>query len=207
VCTDVWHHLSPGTQTALETLLTPDGCEPHATDTDGDETSTPGGRALLHELRACAGRATLENLFRESAKLERIRAVALPSDLFAPAAPKVVQAYRDRAAVEAPYELRRHPEPLRLTLLAAFCQQRVGPGVAAQGKRQLRPGHLALDSPLKKGYGRASRCASGELTWGNVWRAESSSVRACLGLYCAHAQRERHSLTGGASEQYQPFSG
>ena len=45
----------------------------------------------------------------------------MPPDLFATLAPKVVQAYRNRAAVEAPYELRRHPEPLRLTLLAAFC--------------------------------------------------------------------------------------
>jgi TnpA family transposase len=124
VCTDVLHHLSSSTRTALETLLIPDGREPHDADTDGDETATPGGRALLHELRADAGRATLENLFREIAKLERIRVVALPPDLFAPIAPKVVQAYRDRAAVEAPYELRRHPEPLRLTLLAAFCQQR-----------------------------------------------------------------------------------
>ncbi len=81
-------------------------------------------RFVLHALRADAGRATLENLFREIAKLERIRAVALPPDLFATLAPKVVQAYRDRAAVEAPYELRRHPEPLRLTLLAAFCHLR-----------------------------------------------------------------------------------
>ena len=90
----------------------------------GDEASMAGGRALLHELRADAGRATLENLFREIAKLERIRAVALPPDLFATIAPKVVQAYRNRAAVEAPYELRRHHDPLRMTLLAAFCHLR-----------------------------------------------------------------------------------
>lgn len=122
VCTDVLHHLSPSTRMALETLLAPEVRAQH--DADGDETSSAGGRALLHELRADAGRATLDNLFREIAKLEQIRAVALPPDLFATVAPKVVQAYRDRAAVEAPYELRRHPEPLRLTLLAAFCQQR-----------------------------------------------------------------------------------
>ena len=124
VCTDIWHRVSPSTRTALETLLAPELREPH--DADEDETSTPGGRALLHELRADAGRATLDNLFREIAKLERIRAVALSPDLFATVAPKVVQAYRDRAAVEAPYELRRHPEPLRLTLLAAFCHRRSG---------------------------------------------------------------------------------
>jgi Domain of unknown function (DUF4158) len=119
VCTDVWHCLAPSTRMALETLLAPEPPDP-----GDDEASTAGGRALLHALRADAGRATLENLFREIAKLERIRAVALPPDLFATLAPKVVQAYRDRAAVEAPYELRRHPEPLRLSLLAAFCHLR-----------------------------------------------------------------------------------
>ena len=102
VCTDVLHHLSPSTRMALETLLAPEVRAQH--DADGDETSPAGGRALLHELRADAGRATLDNLFREIAKLEQIRAVALPPDLFATVAPKVVQAYRDRAAVEAPYE-------------------------------------------------------------------------------------------------------
>jgi hypothetical protein len=113
-CTDVWHRLSPSTRTALDTLLVPELHEPNGT--GGDEASMAGGRALLHELRADAGRATLENLFREIAKLERIRAVALPPDLFGTIGPKVVQAYRNRAAVEAPYELRRHHEPLRMTL-------------------------------------------------------------------------------------------
>ena len=121
-CTDVWHRLSPSTRTALDTLLAPELHEPDGP--GGDEASMAGGRVFLHELRADAGRATLENLFREIAKLERIRAIALPPDLFATIAPKVVQAYRNRAAVEAPYELRRHHDPLRMTLLAAFCHLR-----------------------------------------------------------------------------------
>lgn len=124
VCTDVVRQLSSETRTALETLLTADGPGPQPSAPESEETSPSSSRALLYELRADAGRATLATLFREVAKLEQIRAVALPADLFAAVAPKVVQAYRDRAAVEAPYELRRHPEPLRLTLLAAFCQQR-----------------------------------------------------------------------------------
>jgi Domain of unknown function (DUF4158) len=121
-CTDVWHRLSPSTRTALDTLLAPELHEPNGP--GGEEASMAGGRALFHELRADAGRATLENLFREIDKLEGIRAVALPPDLFGTVAPKVMQAYRDRAAVEAPYELRRHHDPLRMTLLAAFCHLR-----------------------------------------------------------------------------------
>ena len=36
-------------------------------------------------------------------------------------APAILQAYRQRVAVEEPYELRRHAVPLRMILLAAFC--------------------------------------------------------------------------------------
>jgi len=36
----------------------------------------------------------------------------------------VLQGYRQRAAVEALYELRHHPEPLLITLLAAYCYVR-----------------------------------------------------------------------------------
>jgi hypothetical protein len=77
-------------------------------------------QALLHELRADPGRATLENLFREIAKLEQVRAVQLPADLFEDLSPQVLRAYRQRVAVEEPYELRRHPTPWRMSLLAAF---------------------------------------------------------------------------------------
>jgi hypothetical protein len=36
-----------------------------------------------------------------------------------------------------------------------------GPGDAAQERRRLREGRLAMDSPLKKGYGKDSWCDSG----------------------------------------------
>src|SRR5713101_1387 len=78
-------------------------------------------RALLQELRADPGRATLDNLFQEIAKLERLRALQLPPTLFDGLTPTVLQAYRQRVAVEEPYELRRHAVPLRITLLAAYC--------------------------------------------------------------------------------------
>ena len=59
-------------------------------------------------------------------KLERVRDLDVPLDLFDHLGPKVLQAYRQRVAVEAPYELRRHPEALRMTLLAVFghCRRR-----------------------------------------------------------------------------------
>jgi hypothetical protein len=41
-------------------------------------------------------------------------------------APEIIQGYRRRAAVEEIHELRRHPSPVRFTLLAAFCHLRTG---------------------------------------------------------------------------------
>jgi TnpA family transposase len=60
----------------------------------------------------------------ETDKLAAVRAVALPVCLFADVAPKVVEAWRARAAVESPSHLRDHPPALRLTLLAALLRAR-----------------------------------------------------------------------------------
>lgn len=79
-------------------------------------------------LKADPGRASLESIQEELAKLKLLRAVALPNDLFAGIAPQVLRAYRHRVAVEEAYELRRHPDALRVTMLAAFCAMR-GPEI------------------------------------------------------------------------------
>jgi hypothetical protein len=117
VGTEILHRLSTTTQGQLEALLGP--AETPAADPDVSAPTLE--RARLQELRADPGRATLDNLFQEIAKLERIRALQLPPTLFDDMAPTVLQAYRQRVAVEEPYELRRHAGPLRMTLLAAFC--------------------------------------------------------------------------------------
>ena len=117
----VLHRLSPSTRTKLDALLIT-----HAPTADEPHTSGPpeSGQAVLQELRADPGRASLENLLREMAKVERVRDLDVPLDLFEHLGPKVLQAYRQRVAVEAPYELRRHPEALRMTLLAVFSHWR-----------------------------------------------------------------------------------
>jgi TnpA family transposase len=120
VGTAILHRLSATTQGQLEALLGP--AESPASDPDAPTPTL--ARTLLQELRADPGRATLDNLFQEIAKLERIRALQLPPTLFEDLAPAILQAYRQRVAVEEPYELRRHGVPLRMTLLAAYCALR-----------------------------------------------------------------------------------
>jgi TnpA family transposase len=70
------------------------------------------------------GNVSLESMMTEIGKLEAVRAIGLPQDLFVDAAPRVVQGWRARASVEAPSHLRRHGEPLAVTLLAALVHQR-----------------------------------------------------------------------------------
>src|ERR1700751_1032863 len=60
----------------------------------------------------------------ELAKLELIRGIDLPADLFNHASPRDLERCRRRVAVEAQHELRRHPDAARITWLAAFVYPR-----------------------------------------------------------------------------------
>ena len=77
--------------------------------------------------RSCAlipARLGLESLLCEIARLQRVRAIGLPADLFSEADEKRVALWRSRAAAEHPSWLRAHPREVRLTLLACFCWSR-----------------------------------------------------------------------------------
>ena len=102
--------LSPETKKRLNALL--------------ELTSPELVRVPLHELRADPGPASIETLEEELAKLSLLRDLHLPPGLFDGLAPRIVESYRRRVAVEEVFELKRHPEPLRLTLLPAFCHLR-----------------------------------------------------------------------------------
>lgn len=56
----------------------------------------------------------------ELAKLELIRQIELPANLFDRAAPRDLECCRQRVSVEVPRNLRRHPDAARITWLAAF---------------------------------------------------------------------------------------
>ncbi len=80
----------------------------------------------LATLKADPGRISLDSLLGEVAKLRTIRDLGLPGGLFDGVSPRLVVRLRQRAAAEPPRELRAHAEPLRYTLLAAFCDRRLG---------------------------------------------------------------------------------
>ena len=88
------------------------------------ENITGGASAVLLTLRSNPGRPSLASLQEELAKLELIRGVDLPIDLFDYTSARDLERCRRRVAVEAPYELRRHPDAARITWLAAFAYSR-----------------------------------------------------------------------------------
>ncbi|MFF2200373.1 hypothetical protein [Streptomyces sp. NPDC058145] len=57
-------------------------------------------------------------------KLQRVRRLELPADLFADVSEKLVDAWRARASKKYPANLERMKPPGRLTLLAALCHVR-----------------------------------------------------------------------------------
>jgi hypothetical protein len=121
--TSVHERLPPATRERLDALLYPEKIGADTEDAQGPTTDrTP---TLLVKLRDDPGRPSLASLQDALAKLERLRGIDLPTDLFNGVSPQDLERSRQRVSVEVPRDLRRHPEPARLTWLAAFVHLRV----------------------------------------------------------------------------------
>ena len=97
--------LPPGAIAELDALLLgPDALRGAPPGPDGADEARlrEAEEATLSRLRADPGRASLQSAFAEIAKLARLRAVGLPNDLFEGVQPRVVRAYRRRAAAAPP---------------------------------------------------------------------------------------------------------
>jgi len=104
----------------LDALLQPADPANASSAEDGSGTAP----ALLLRLLGDPGRPSLAGMQDGLEKLKMIRKIALPPDLFDRVSTRELEGYRQRVAVEAPYELRRHPTRARLTWLAAFVHLR-----------------------------------------------------------------------------------
>ena len=112
--------LSPQCRTQIDALLITS--EPEETDNTKEKTTFKASK--FHFLNSEPGRASLNSLLTEIAKLPTLRQIRLPKNLFRAVSPKVLQAYSTRAGIEYPSHLRSHPEPTRYTLMATFCHLR-----------------------------------------------------------------------------------
>ena len=108
----------------LEALVRPPPGAGEADDTESGATPEGQADAPFIHLRAGPGRASVASLREELARLGAVRRLGLPDGLFADWSPAELETCRRRVAVEAPYELRRHPEGTRLAWLAAYAHLR-----------------------------------------------------------------------------------
>src|SRR5271167_1837663 len=120
-CNEIHSRLLPATRTRLDALLSPATTNPKLATSDDPDSHIP---AVLMHVRSDPGGPSVNSLQTELAKLDLVRKLGLPADLFGHARSHEVERYSQRVAVEAPYELRRHADPFRLTALAAFAHLR-----------------------------------------------------------------------------------
>ncbi len=114
---DIYSKLSLNTQAYLDELLLPAKTEENALEVDDAFSCAP---ALLLKLKGNPGRPSVASMKEELAKLKLIRWIGLPADLFDCVSSRDLERCRRRVEVEAPHELRRHPDAVRITWLAAF---------------------------------------------------------------------------------------
>lgn len=88
------------------------------------QSSDGGDWTLWQTLKSDPGKAGLESVKEAVARLQAARKIGLHADLFKTISPKLLERYAKRAAVEEPFELRRHAVPLRATLTAIFLHRR-----------------------------------------------------------------------------------
>lgn len=113
----VYERLSPKQRENLDALLRPEKGDGENNDQEG---VTSSASALLLKLLGNPGRPNLASMQDELAKLETIRKIGLPADLFDKVSPLDLERCRKRVSVEVPRDLRRHPDAVRITWLAAF---------------------------------------------------------------------------------------
>ena len=123
-CNQTFSQLTPEMLEPIDILLTTD----ETTQTqNSDSEKLPAVKVKTSDfafLKTDPGAVGLGSLLTEIEKLKLIRTVGLPADLFSETSQKLVKIYRQRAATESPYDIRRHKDAIRYSLMAAFCIQR-----------------------------------------------------------------------------------
>ena len=112
-CENIFRQLDSAMVSKLDSLLEVD------TDKKGE-----GGWTQWQAIKEEPGKAGLNSVKEAASRLRLLRKVGLPEYLFKGIPPKLIERYAKRATVEEPFELRRHTEQLKVTLMAAFLHRR-----------------------------------------------------------------------------------
>lgn len=111
-CQKIFQQLDKKSLTHLDALLL-------SKKFNGTDEITP-----WNTIKADPGKSGLISVQEVASQLKQIQAVQLPSHLFETVSPKLLERYFKRAAVEEPFELRRHTAALCFTLLSIYLHKR-----------------------------------------------------------------------------------
>jgi TnpA family transposase len=112
--------LSPACQIGLERLLKVKVAQADSIDSV-ESANQPLERLFWRDLKTDPTSVSLASLLELTTKLKRLKQLELPASLFQNFSPKTLKRLRQRAAVEGLHELKRHPLPVRYSLLAVYC--------------------------------------------------------------------------------------
>lgn len=109
--------LSQKTKTALDSFL---GNNIPAIIVCDNNSSDEEDKISFSKLKGDPGNISIKSITSEALKLESIREIELPVNLFKGIPHKLLKKYRDRVITEPAREIRRHPPHIRYSLLAVF---------------------------------------------------------------------------------------
>lgn len=111
--------LSPGIKESIEDLLKDD-----LTDSEQDDQVKPLSEIRLRHLKKDVAGTKLKHVNFEIDKLNRIRAINIPTHLFGKTSRKFIQKYYTRILADFPSSIKRHDSKIRYATMAAFCSIR-----------------------------------------------------------------------------------
>lgn len=164
---------------------------------DAVEEQDDDGESVLALIKSMPGNVSLESMLREIRKLTAIRALGLPTGLFADVAPKVLASWRARAAVESPSHLRRRApeaseEPLNLRRVKTEVARRwdVVPLIDMLKEAVLRTGCLQRVTAVSGGGNLAPEVLAERLMLAIYAYGTNTGIRSVAGGTHGHTEEE-----------------
>ena len=114
--------LSIASKAAIDQLLA--GAEPGAGDDGNDDQGSAASASVFAQLQADLGKSSRDNLLIGIERRQAIDAIGVATDVFNGVPTKFIDQFRQRCATESIRELRRHPAPIRYSMVAMFCWRR-----------------------------------------------------------------------------------
>jgi TnpA family transposase len=112
--------LSVASRIAIDKLLAGDDPEP----SDNGAVDPASAASTFAQLKADLGKSSRDNLQIGIERRQSINAIGLVADVFKGIPTKFIDQFRQRCATESIRELRRHPAPIRYSMVAMFCWRR-----------------------------------------------------------------------------------